>query len=74
MVSNYSKVKGIEGKELKQPIFKAILDIAYKRDPYGVLSMIPRQGLMIQDVKKCYNCKIGSIGDMEIREAYDKLC
>ena len=29
---------------------------------------------MVQDVKKCYNCKIEGIGDMEIREAYDKLC
>ena len=29
---------------------------------------------MIQDVRKCYNCKIGSIGDMETREAYGKLC
>ena len=28
---------------------------------------------MIQNVRKCYNCKIGSIDDMEIREAYDKL-
>lgn len=25
-------------------------------------------------MRKCYNCKIGSIGDMEIREAYDRLC
>lgn len=29
---------------------------------------------MIQDVKKFYNYKIGSIGDLEIREAYGKLC
>ena len=29
---------------------------------------------MIQDVKNCYNCKIGSIGDMEIREEYGRLC
>ena len=29
---------------------------------------------MVQDVRKCYNCKIGSIGDLEISQAYDKLC
>ena len=29
---------------------------------------------MVQDVHKCYNCKVGGIGDMEIREAYNKLC
>ena len=29
---------------------------------------------MVQDVKKCYNCKIGGIGDMEIRKAYNRLC
>lgn len=84
MVSSSSKEKGVEGKEVlnvqlvsnevKQPIFKAIPYIAYKQDPSGPLSMIPLQVLMIQDVRKCYNYKIGSIGDMEIREAYDKLC
>ena len=36
--------------------------------------MIQQQVLMIQDVIKCCNCKIGSIRDMEIREAYRKLC
>ena len=29
---------------------------------------------MIQDIRKCYSCKIGSIGDIKIREAYGKLC
>ena len=29
---------------------------------------------MLQDVRKFYNCNIGAIGDMEIREVYDKLC
>lgn len=29
---------------------------------------------MVQDIRKCYNYKIGSIRDMEIRKAYDKLC
>ena len=29
---------------------------------------------MIQDVRKCYNCKVGGIGDIEIRQAYDRLC
>ena len=29
---------------------------------------------MIQDVRKCYNCKVGGIGDMEMREDCDRLC
>jgi len=29
---------------------------------------------MVQDVRICYKCKIGAIGDMEMREAYDRLC
>ena len=50
MVCSSSKVKVVEGKEvlnvqlisneIKQPIFKAILDIAYKQDPFSALSMI----------------------------------
>ncbi len=60
--------------EVKQPVFKAILDIAYKQDPSGTLSMITSNLIMVQDVRRCYNYKIGSIGDLEIREAYDSLC
>ena len=29
---------------------------------------------MVQDVRKCYNCKIGAIGDLKIYNAFDKLC
>lgn len=29
---------------------------------------------MVQDVRKCYNYKIFRIGDLEIKEAYDRLC
>ena len=36
--------------------------------------MIPPKVVMIQDVRKCYNCKVGSVGDMKLRGAYDKLC
>ena len=39
--------------EVKQPEFKAILKVAYKNDPVGVLSMIPPKVIMIQDVRKC---------------------
>lgn len=79
-----SSSKNVEGKEVlnvqlvsnevEQPMFKAIPDISYKKDPSGALSMIPPNVLMVQDVWKCYNSKIGSIGDMEIREEYGKLC
>ena len=79
-----SSSKNVEGKEVlnvhmvsnevKKPIFKAIPDITYKQDPFNALSMIPPKVLMVQDVRKFYNYKIGSIGDMEIRQAYDRLC
>ena len=29
---------------------------------------------MVQDVRKCYNCKVGAIGYLEISNAFDKLC
>ena len=25
-------------------------------------------------MRKCYNCKVGAIGDLEIANAYEKLC
>ena len=59
---------------MKQLDFRAILEVAYKDDPIGALSMIPPKVVMIQDVRKCYNCKVGSIGDLELKEAYGRLC
>ena len=57
--------RNVEGKEVlnvqllsnkvKQPIFKAILDIAYMQDPLGTLSMSPANVIMVQGVRKCYN-------------------
>ena len=79
-----SSSKNVEGKEVlkiqivsnevKKPIYKVIPDITYKKDPSGTLSMIPPSVIMVQDVRKCYNCKIGSIGDMQIRDAYNIIC
>ena len=60
--------------EVKKPTFKAIPDISCKQDHSSALAMIPPNILMVQDVKKHYNCKIGSIRDMEIRKACDRLC
>ena len=60
--------------EVKKPELKAIPKVAYKNDPTGALSMIPSKVVMIQDVQKCWNCKVGGVGDMELRDAYDKLC
>ena len=60
--------------EVKQPDFRPIPEVAYKNDPAGALSVIPPKVIMVQDVRKCYNCKIGSIGDLEISQAYEKLC
>ena len=36
--------------------------------------MIPDKVVMVQDVRKCYNYKIGAIGDLEIFNAFEKLC
>ena len=84
MASSSSETKVKEGKEvfnvqlirneIKQPKFRAILDITYKQYPSGVLSMIPLQVFMIQDVRCCYTGNMGRIGDIDIRETYGKLC
>ena len=29
---------------------------------------------MMQDVRKCYNCKVGGIWDTKIRQPYEKFC
>ena len=60
--------------EVKQPESKPIPEVAYKNDLTSALSMIPNKVVMVQDVRKCYNCKIGAIGDLEIYNAFDKLC
>ena len=60
--------------QVKQPNFWPILEVAYKNDPASALSVIPPKVVMVQDVRGCYNCKIGAIRDTKIREAYDRLC
>ena len=60
--------------EIKEPEFKATPEVAYKNEPASALSMIPPKVIMIQDVRNCYNCKVGSFGDMELRDAFNKLC
>lgn len=37
-------------------------------------SMIPPKVLMIQNVQCYYTNKVAKVGDMEIREIYQKLC
>jgi hypothetical protein len=81
MVSSFKNVEGKEflnvqlvSNEVKQPILKSIPNIAYKQDPSGTLSMILPNVIMVQDVRKCYNGNMGSIGDLEIIESYDRLC
>lgn len=60
--------------EVKQPEFKSIPEVAHKNDPASALSTIPDKVVMVQDVQRCYNCKIGAIGDLEIFNIFDKLC
>ena len=59
--------------EVKKPDFHPIPEVAYKNDPAGALSIIPPKVVMVQDMRKCYNCKIGAMGDMEINQSYEKL-
>lgn len=81
MASSSKNTKDKEGhkvqlvsNEVKQPEFRPILEVAYKNDPVNALSIILPKVVMVQDVRKCYNCKIGAIGDLENFQAYDKLC
>ena len=60
--------------EIRQPNFRSIPNTAYKQDLSSALLMMPQQVLIIQDVRCCYTCKVGSIGDMEIGDLYEKLC
>ena len=40
----------------------------------SILSSLPPRAIMIHDVKSCYMCKMGEVGDYEIHLAYKKLC
>ena len=81
MASGSKTTKGKEGHEIqlvsnevKQPEFKPIPKVTYKNDPTGALSVIPEKVFMVQDMWKCYNYKVGAIGDLEIFNTFDKLC
>ena len=81
MASGSKLAKGKEGleiqlvsNEVKKLEFKHILEVAYKNDLVGALFIIPNKLMMVEDVQKCYNCKIGAIGDLEIANAFEKLC
>ena len=39
-----------------------------------MLYVIPPKVVMVQDIWRCYNCKVRGVGDMEIRDAYEILC
>ena len=54
--------------KIRQPNLRVIPNISYKQDPSGALSMIPPRVLMIQDVRCCYICIMGSIGDIKNRK------
>ena len=41
--------------EVKKPKFRPILEVAYKNDLAGALSIIRDKVVMVQDVQKCYN-------------------
>ena len=79
MASSLKNPKGNEShevqlviNEVKQPEFRPILEVAYKNDPTGTLFIIVPKVVMVRDVRKWYNYKIGAIGNLEIFQAYDK--
>ena len=81
MASSSKSAKGKEGieiqlvnNEVKQPEIKPIPKVSYKNYPIGSLFIILDKVVMVQDVCKFYNCKVGAIGDLEISNAFDKLC
>ena len=69
-----SRIQLVKSDACPRPMFHAILEIGIKGDSMGVLSLIPPKVIMIHDVRSCYICKIGEVGDYEIREGYEKLC
>ena len=71
-VKEGKKVLNIQliSNEIRKPNFRAI---AYKQDSSSTLLNIPPQVLMIQEVRCFYRCKVGRIGDMEIKVTYGKL-
>ena len=54
--------------------FRNTISIETPIDVVWSLSTIPLRVMTVQDIRSCYQCKIGEIGDFEIRETYDKLC
>ena len=60
--------------EVKQLDFRPILEVSYKNNSTSAQSIIFPKVMMVQDVRKCYNCKVGAIENMEIHQAYDKMC
>ena len=72
MASGSRTTKGKESHEIqlvsnevKQPEFKPIPEVAYKNDPGGALSVISDKVVMVQDIRRCYNCRIGAIRSEE---------
>ena len=81
MVSSSKTTKGKEShgvqfvsNEVKKPEFKPIPKVTYKNDLASALLVILDKVVTIQDIKKCYNYKIGAIGDLDIFKTFDKLC
>lgn len=67
-------VQLINNDTCEPPKFCLILEVAYKEDPTKALSSIPTNVFMINDIYRCYMCKVREIGDFELRQSYDKLC
>ena len=50
------------------------LNIALTGDSSRALSIISLRIVIVHDIILCYMCKIGYIGDLQFRIAYEKLC
>lgn len=64
----------IRNDQSPPPNFRNLVNIDKIVDDMEVLSSIPPIVLTVQDLKLCYQFKVGEIGDFEIRETYEKLC
>ena len=71
---NKNVVRLIKNNTCVEPKYKICLKIASQPDESGAFSKIPPRVLLIEDVRSYIHYKITEIGDLEMDEAYKKLC
>ena len=66
-----SSAQIIKNDQSPPPNFRNLVNLKNTVDDIGALSSIPPRVLTVEGVRSCYLCKVGEIGDFEIREAYE---